>query len=230
MNTKTTDESRSSGAPGSADLIAGLVRDLEAVRPVRLAGMAATAVAIEVTTVLVTAWFAGARPAAIERLSDPMFLALLALLGAGALASVVTMAKLSVPGRVVAGGVRVALLVLPLVLALGIVAVSPWGSSFSGVASVFLAGAGCTRNTILIATPAWIAGLLYLRGFGSLDPFGTGLFASSAALFASALVVQMACPNCESWHLAVSHYSPILVASWVAALLSIPVLSRSREG
>lgn len=212
----------------SADLIADLVRDLEAVRPVRLARMAATAVAIEVSTVLATAALLGARPTGAERLADPMFLVLLALLGSGALASMVTMAKLSVPGRVVASGVRLALVVLPLVLALGVVAISPWGGSFSGFASVFLAGAGCTRNTVLIAVPAWIAGLLYLRGFGSLDAFGTGLFASSAALFAAALAVQMACPSCDSWHLAVSHYSPILVAAWVAALLSVPVLSRPR--
>ena len=226
MNTNTTNEPRRTGAAASADLVAGLVRDLEAVRPARLAGIAATAIAIEAVTVLVTAWLAGMRPAATERLADPMFLALLALLGSGALASMVTMVKLSIPGRAVASGVRLALVGLPLLLALGIVAISPWGGSFTGFASVLLAGAGCTRNTIVVAAPAWIAGLLYLRGFGSLEPFGTGLFASSAALLASALVVQMACPSCESWHLAVSHYSPILVASWVAAFLSIPVLRR----
>jgi hypothetical protein len=215
---------------GAADLISGLVHDLEAVRPVRLVRMASVVMAIEVAAVFLTAWFVGARPAATERLADPMFLVLVALLAGGALASMVTMAKLSVPGRVVASGVRLVLVALPLVLALGVVAISPWGGSFSGFASVFLAGAGCTRNTIVVAVPAWVAGLLYLRGFGCLDRFGTGLFASSAALLASALVVQMACPNCESWHLAVSHYSPILVAAWVGALLSVPVLSRSREG
>jgi hypothetical protein len=225
-----TKEARNVGAPASADLIAGLVQDLEAVRPVRLVRMAAATVAIEVVTVLATAWFVGARPAATERLADPMFLVLVALLAGGALASMVTMAKLAVPGRVVASGVRLALVLLPLVLAIGVVAISPWGGSFSGFTSVLLAGAGCTRNTIVVAVPAWIAGLLYLRGFGSLDRFGTGLFASSAALLASALVVQMACPSCDSWHLAVSHYFPILVAAWAGALLSVPVLSRPREG
>ena len=216
-------------AHNAADLISGLVQNLEAVRPVRLVRMAATVITIEVATVLLAAWFVGARPAATERLADPMVLALVALLGCGALASMITMAKLSVPGRVVASGLRLALVALPLVVALGVVAMSPWGGSFSGFTSVLLAGAGCTRNTIVVAVPAWIAGLLYLRGFGSLDRFGTGLFASSAALLASALVVQMACPNCDSWHLAVSHYSPILVAAWVGALLSVPVLSRPRE-
>jgi hypothetical protein len=213
-------------AKKDADLVANLTRELEPVRPVRLARMAATAVAIEIATVLVTAMVFGARPTATQRLGDPMFLALLALLGSGAAASAVTMAKLSVPGRAVASVVRLALLGLPILLAAGIVAISPWGGSFSDFVSVFAAGAGCTINTIVIATPAWIAGLLFLRGYGWLDAFGTGLFASSAALFASALVVQMACPNCDSWHLAVSHYSPILVAAWIAALLSVPVLRR----
>jgi hypothetical protein len=228
--TKEAGNRSTRGAAAPVDLITDLVRDLEAVRPVRLVRMAAAAIAIEFATVLATAWLLGARPTGTERLSDPMFLALLALLASGAIASVVTMAKLSVPGRVVASGVRLALAVLPVVLALGVVAISPWGGTFSGFASVFLAGVGCTRNTLLIAAPAWIVGLLYLRGFGSLDAFGTGLFASSAALLASALVVQMACPSCDSWHLAVSHYSPIFVAAWVAALLSVPVLSRRRDG
>jgi hypothetical protein len=44
------------------------------------------------------------------------------------------------------------------------------------------------------------------------------------------LFVQMACPSCESWHLAVSHYSPIVVAAWIGAILSVPVLSAGRRG
>ena len=43
----------------------------------------------------------------------------------------------------------------------------------------------------------------------------------------AALVVQMACPSCDSWHLAISHYVPLLIAAWIAAMLSPMVLSVS---
>jgi hypothetical protein len=71
---------------------------------------------------------------------------------------------------------------------------------------------------------------LYLRRLGPLDPLRVGLFCGSSALFLAAVVVQMACPNCDSWHLALSHYVPLLVAAWVAAILSPIFLHSNRAG
>jgi hypothetical protein len=77
--------------------------------------------------------------------------------------------------------------------------------------------------------PAWLAGLLYVRRLGPLDPLRTGLFCGSTALLSAALVVQMACPSCDSWHLAIAHYAPIVVAAWLAAVLSPLILGQSRD-
>lgn len=211
-------------------LLDSLVDDLAPVHPVRLARIAVAAAALEIAAVAATALLSGVRFRGLERLGDPMFVGLLAMLSAGALAGAATMARLSIPGRSVSPVLRTAVLALPLVLALLAVAVSPWGGSWTGFAAVVVEGFHCTSHTLLIALPAWLAGLLFLRRLGPMDAQGVGLFASSAALLTSAVVVQMACPNCDSWHLALSHYSPILVAAWLGAMAAPLVLERSRRG
>jgi len=216
------------GAP--SDLFDRLVGELEPVRPVRLARIAVAAAALEVAAVAATALLSGVRFRGLERVDDPMFLGLLAMLAAGALAGAATMAWLSIPGRSVNPVVRVAVLALPLVLALLAVAISPWGGTWTGFAAVVVEGFHCTSHTLLIALPAWIAGLLFLRRLAPMDAQGVGLFASSTALLTSAVVVQMACPNCDSWHLALSHYSPILVAAWLGAMAAPLVLHRPPRG
>ncbi len=207
------------------DLVTELVADLEPVRPVRMLAAIAQALALEVAVVLVTAWLLGARMAGSGRLADPSFVMLLVTLATGGVLSAVAMTALAIPGRGLTPAWRGLVLALPLLLALAIVALSPWGGSFHGIVAVFVEGFGCTTNTLVIALPAWLAGLVMLRRLRPLDPLRTGLFASFAALFASATVVQMVCPNCDSWHLAVSHYVPILLAAWAGALLS-PLLLR----
>jgi len=211
-------------------LLAVLVADLAPVRPVRLARTVAVAVALEVAAVLLASWLLGAHVAAIERLADPMFAALLLVLAAGAVASAATMAKLSIPGRSVTAGVRVGVLAVPVVVAAVVVAISPWGGTWTGFAAVFTEGIGCTLHTIVVATPAWLVGLLYLRRLAPLDPLGVGLFSACTALLTAALAVQMACPSCDSWHLAISHYAPIVLASFVAALLSPSILRPRKSG
>lgn len=208
------------------DLVGSLVADLEPVRPVSISRIVLMTMAIEILAVKLTALALGAKMTALDRLADPMFVGLLSVLGTGAATSAATMARLSIPGRAVTAGVRVGILALPIVLAVAIVVLSPWGGTWTGFGTVCLAGVACMRNTIVIAAPGWIAGLLYLRRFAPLDPLGTGLFAASTALLCSAIMVHMACPSCDSWHLAVAHYAPILVAAWVAAFLSLPVLRR----
>jgi hypothetical protein len=217
-----TDDARKHSAPYG--LVSALVGDLSPVQPVRLARTISTALVLEAVTVLLTAWLLGAQITGAGRLADPMFVGLLLILGSGAVASAVTMAKLSIPGRVVTPGARVGVLAVPVIVAALVVAISPWGGTWKGLAVVCVEGFGCTRNTVMIAAPAWLIGTLYLRRLAPLDPFGVGLFSACAALLLSALAVQMACPSCDSWHLAVSHYAPILLAALAGALLSVPIL------
>jgi hypothetical protein len=221
-----TDDARKHSVP--ADLVAALVGDLAPVQPVRLARTISVALVLEAGTVLLTAWLLGAQVTGAERLADPMFVGLLLILASGAVASAITMAKLSIPGRIVAAGTRVGVLAVPVLVAALVVAISPWGGTWKGLAAVCVEGFGCTRNTVMIAAPAWLVGTFYLRRLAPLDPFGVGLFSACAALLLSALAVQMACPSCDSWHLAVSHYAPILLAALAAALLSIPILRLRR--
>jgi len=215
-----TDDARKTSATPSADLLSSLVEDLVPVRPVRRRREIVLALLLEIAVVAATAWLLGARMVGLERLADPAFAGLLVVLAAGAGASAAAMTTLSIPGRSVSAGWRLPVLLLPLVVAALLVAFSPWGGTWKGFVAVVVEGFGCTRNTLLVATPAWIAGLLFLRRLSPLDCLGVGLFSASSALLTAALIVQMACPHCDSWHLAISHYVPILVAVWLAAMLS----------
>jgi len=213
----------------SPDFIGGLVSGLEPVRPARAGRMIALALLVEVCVVAAAAWMRGLHMVDHGRIADPAFAGLVAILAAGAAASAATMATLSFPGRTMPPAVRTFVLALPPAIAVLLVAFSPWGGSFHGFVAVVVEGFGCTRNTIIVATPAWIAGLLLLRRLAPLDPLRVGLFTASSALLTAALAVQMACPNCDSWHMALSHYVPLLVAAWVAAMLSPLVLAPGRR-
>jgi hypothetical protein len=208
-----------------SDLVGMLVGELTPVRPVRSGPMVGLAVVLEFAVVLLVAWLSGFSVARPERVLDPAFAGLLALLAAGAVASARTMTMLSVPGRAVSPALRTFVIALPPALAVLVAVFSPWGSSFHGVTAVIVEGFGCTKNTLIVATPAWLAGLLFLRRLAPLDPLRVGLFSACAALLSAAIVVQMACPSCDSWHLAISHYVPLLIAAWIAAMLSPIVLS-----
>lgn len=225
-----TDDARKPSSADPDDLIGALVADLEPVRPVRIVREIAVSLVLEIVVVLSTAWLIGARVSGVERLHDPTFLALLAALAAGALASVAAMATLAIPGRTVAPLARAALVALPLVIAMLLAVLSPWGGTWTGFAAVLYEGFGCTRTTLVVAAPAWLASLLYLRRLAPLDPLRVGLFSGSSALLIASLAVQMACESCDSWHLAISHYAPLLLAAWLAAALSPLVLRPASLG
>jgi hypothetical protein len=188
--------------------------------------MITLALVVEAAVVLLVAWLLGVRVVEAERLHDPAFVGLLAALALGAGASAAAMTALSIPGRDVPASSRIGLVALPLVLAVVVAVFSPWGGTWKGFFAVLIEGFGCTRTTLLVATPAWIAGLLMMRRLGPLDAASVGLFCASTALLAAALVVQMGCAQCDSWHIALAHYLPVALAASVAALLS-PLLLRS---
>ena len=203
-----------------ADVVDSLVSNLAPVRPVRIVPAIVAAAAIEIGVVAVMILLLGIRIADPARLLDPAFAALLAVLAGSAAASIVAMTAVSIPGRAPSRASRLAIVAVPPLLASVVLAMSPWGATTGAFTAVLVEGFGCTKNTLVVAAPAWLAALLYLRRLAPLDPVRTGLFAAFSALLVSALVVQMACPQCESWHLAMSHYLPLLLAAWAGALFA----------
>ncbi len=221
-----SDQTTKTAARTPDDFVAGLVADLEPVKPVRLVTAVALALALEILLAVVAGLAMGLPTKGFARLADPVFLGFVLLLAAGAGAGAVATAALAIPGRVVGGAWRAAVIFLPLLLAVVVVAFSPWGGTWKGFWMVLVEGIRCTEHTLEVALPGWIAGLLLLRRLGPLDPVRVGLFAAASALLTSAIVVQLACPSCDSWHLALTHYLPVLFAAWAAGLLSSFVLRR----
>ncbi len=217
------------GARVRDEFLEGLVSDLAPVRPVRLAVAVAWAFALEVLVVLAAGWATGLPTKGFARLADPIYAAFVVALAIGAGASAVATAMLAIPGRVVGAAWRTAVVFLPLILAATVIVLSPWGGTWKGFGTVLVEGLPCIAHTMEIALPGWIAGLLLLRRLGPLDPMRVGLFAGTSSLLTSAVVIQLACPSCDSWHLALTHYVPVLLAAWVAGLLSAFVLSRPIE-
>ena len=221
-----SDETTKTAARDADDFVAGLVADLEPVKPVRLVTAIVWAIALETLVALLAGWAMGLPAKGFTRLADPVFLGFILVLAAGAGASAAATAALAIPGRVVGGVWRAAVIFLPLLLAVVVVVFSPWGGTWKGFLAVLVEGARCIEHTLEVAIPAWIAGLLLLRRLGPLDSLRVGLFAATSALLTSAIVVQLACPSCDSWHLALTHYLPVLLAAWAAGLLSSFVLRR----
>src|SRR5207253_8578683 len=109
-------------ASSRSDVVGTLVAGLTPVRPVRSGPMVGLAVALELAVVLLVAWLCGFAVARPERVLDPAFAGLLALLAAGAVASARTMTLLSVPGRAVSPALRTFVVALPPALAVLVVA------------------------------------------------------------------------------------------------------------
>jgi len=214
---------------GSERLVDSLVTDLRPVRAVRWPMAVAAAVGVEAIVVVVALLVLGVDSPRLARLADPVFAGLVAALALGAAVSAAAATTLAIPGRDVDARVRLAALTLPLLLAGIVVAFSPWGSSWTGLWAVMTEGAHCLRGTVAVAVPAWAAGLLLLRRLGPLDPLRVGLFSGLSALLTAAIVVQLACANCEAWHLALTHYAPLLLLAWAAAATAPVFLTIGRS-
>lgn len=200
-------------------LIDELVADLRPVRPVRLAGAYTMALALQFVFVAVAAWFMGVSfDALLPMFTGPMGAVLLLLVASSVSCGLVAV-RMSIPGRYVSPWALVACALAPLALAALVFAVTPmpdWGHFVTH----FVEGLTCLKHTLIVATPAWILSILFLRRLAPVGPTAVGLFAGLTALLQGALLVQVLCPMAEPFHLALTHYTPLLVVAGMASALS----------
>lgn len=214
--------------PAADALTDRLVAGLTPVAPIRRRLLVASIVAVQVAVAAAAVVVTGLDAGRAARLLDPAFVALALALAAGAVVSANAVADASIPGRGPAPWVGRTLVALPLLLAASIVAISPWGGTWKGALAVLVEGFGCTRTTLLVAAPVWLAALMLLGRTVPLDPLRVGLFAGFSSLLTGAFVVQLECPVCDSYHLALCHYAPLLLAAWAVAVATSLVLGRRR--
>lgn len=199
-------------AAGRTPLIDSLVADLVPVRPVRLARMYVLTLCAQLLFVATAALFVGASSPALAKTSAVFFGALVALLAAGAFAAAVAAMRLSIPGRHVSDAYTLAVLCVPLLLSAAVVVAALWGAEWTGFAAHVGGGMPCTTETVKLAVPAWIVSLLLLRTLAPLSPLRVGILATVSASLLGAVVVQLSCANGDAYHLAISHYLPVVVA------------------
>jgi hypothetical protein len=212
--------SRAETQPSQASLIEALVADLKSVRPVRLAGAYALALAMQFGFVAIAALLMGIDPVAlIPMFSGPMG-ALLVVLVAGAVSCGLVAVRMSVPGRYVSPYVTGGLALLPIVLSVLVFAVSSSMPDWDHYVAHFVGGLGCLGATLKMALPAWVLSILLLRRLAPIGPTAVGLFAGLTALLQGALLVQLTCPITEPFHLALTHYAPLIFIAAVASAAS----------
>jgi hypothetical protein len=200
-----------SRAPRDSSLVDRLVADLEPVRAVRLGAVYGWALVLEFVVIAVVAAVTGMGRAHLAQMADPATLAVVVVLGLGSCLAALTAARLSLPGRVVSDPLRGLLLATPLLLAAAIVLVAPWGGGWRGFLGELAAGMPCMAHLVLLALPLWTVLLLFLRRLAPLDPGPIGVFTGLSAMLQGAILLQLTCPAHDAWHLALTHYVPILV-------------------
>ncbi len=213
----------------TTEFIQTLVADLKPVKPVRLERLFGLCLAVEVVVVMVAAWATGLRADIAERLSDWTFLLLVATLAVAAASSAVVALRLSVPGRDVPAQSRVFLFIYPVVMALLVLALRPWGSSWPGFSPFLNMCWRCIGVTSAAAVVPWVGLIVVLGGLAPLNGPRVGLFAGLSAFLVGALATQFHCASGDGYHLAFGHYLPIAILAALTTLVAAPLL-RVRAG
>lgn len=213
----------------TTDFIRTLVSDLKPVKPVRLERLFGLCLAVELVVVVVAAWATGVRADINERLTDWTFLLLVATLAVSAASSAVVALRLAVPGRDVQAQSRVFLFVYPMVLALLVLALQPWGSSWPGTGPFLNMCWRCIGVTSAAAVVPWVGLIIVLGGLAPLNGPRVGLFAGLSAFLVGALATQLHCPSGDGYHLAFGHYLPIAILAVLTTVVAAPLL-RVRAG
>ncbi len=208
----------------SEHLIDELIDDLRPVAPVRAASVYSVALVLQTLFVALAAAFMGVGVTVVDRFVDGFFPLLVSVLVFAAGASAWLAARMSIPGRHVDGAAKALVPALPLGLAVLVVVFSPWGADLSHLQEYLALGMPCTRMLAAIALPAWLVALVLLRMLAPLDTLSIGLFAALSALAQAAVVMQLACPAGDAYHLAVGHYLPITLIAALAAIASSVLL------
>jgi len=215
------------GAGGTGVLIEALVERLEPVRPLRALRVYATCLALELAVVVTAAWQLGVSVSVLGRLGQPFFFSIAAILLLTAVGCTVVAVRSAVPGRAVQRWVAATLLLMPLLLASAVALLSPWGSTWKGLAVTLSSGTFCMETISLIALLPWLGGLVVLRRLAPVREIASGLLLGLAAFSSGAFVMQLACPALDGYHLMFAHYLPTALGAAVLGLVAAAVLRAS---
>ena len=210
----------------SARLAETLVADLRPVTPVRTAVVVAVLLALHLGAVLAGGLWLGVGMEGLARLADPPFALTCAVLMAVALSATVLAAHASIPGRSETLAPGWGLVASVALLVAAVVVLEPWGATWLGFSAHMRAGWGCTREIASIAAPLWALTVLVLARLAPLRAKWVGLLAGMAALSQGAVALQFACPVGDAYHLALTHYLPVLLLSASSVGFSAPLLRR----
>lgn len=161
--------------------------------------------------------FFGLRPDLAQQIMTTPYLVVSISLGIAAILTGWLAIKIAIPGQEPQKKWRLAILAIPLLL---IVFVSlEWMSSHSlkNYISGMSGGYPCMISIVGIALFPMILLSILTSRLAPLHPFWAATLVSLAALFLSAFGVQLRCPIDNACHLALWHYLPIFVASFLIA-------------
>ena len=212
------------------EIIDRIVRDLEPVRPVRLRSFFAALFAVELLIFISTPVLWGWRADIVKQLADPAFVFVLTVLIVAAALSGWSALRMSVPGREVGGMPLSVLFAVPLVAALLVVIVSPWGGSWPGLSSLMGGCWQCIGVSSLTAVVPWIVGVVLVARLAPLRALRVGVFAGLSAFLVGAAALQLHCGSNDAYHLAFGHFLPVavlglLTGAAVSGYLRLPVSS-----
>ena len=209
-------------------LIAELAGDL---RPVRRAWSPrlrfAVWIAAQAAIVLAAAWILGLRPDVGEKIRQPEYAAVLALLFVTGAASALLALLAAVPGREPR---RIGALLAPGV-AMALLAAAFWDQpAVAEPAAAFVShGWPCAARAIAAALVPLVALLAAVARGATFAPGLAGVLAGAAGFLVSAAVLRLACPLDERWHLLVWHLFPVVAGLAASIALGAAWLSRWRR-
>ena len=187
--------------------IAASIGTIRPVRPLRAPGARAlAAAAVGIVTTLAVAWIAvpGFRP--MNATQWAVFGALSIAAGGGAWIA----SRLAVPGAAPPTLVRAAFLLVPLALAVVVVAVLGTAGGFGPAA--------CLQHGLVAAVVPWIASMALLaRGFPTAPVLAGGIAGMVAGLWGVSML-QLTCPTETGPHLMLWHGGVLVVAALAGAL------------
>jgi len=194
-----------------AEIIDRIVSDLEPVRPVRLRSFFLALFAVELLILISTPVLFGWRTDIAKQLADPAFVFVLTVLLVAAALSGWSALRMSVPGREVGGTPLSVLFAVPLVAALLVVIVSPWGGSWPGFSALMDGCWACIGVSTVTAVVPWIVGVVLVARLAPLRALRVGVFAGLSAFLVGAAVLQLHCGSNDAYHLAFGHFLPVAV-------------------
>jgi hypothetical protein len=207
-----------------ARLVEALASNLEPVRPVSLARHFVACLGLGAVVVAAAASLLGVREDLAERLSEPVFLAVVGVLALSSAWCASVAVRLSVPGRYVSRPASWLLLATPMLLAVFVVVARPWGGTWPGWGPLLTGCVQCMGVTAISAAAPWLVVLVTVGRLAPLDVLRVGMFTGFSAFLLGALVTELACMNGSGYHLALGHYLPVVLLSALSSVIAAAAL------